>query len=302
MKATLLSFAVCVAQASNGHSTGMKTHTLALDLTERFPQLIRKTTVRLHPRQAKVADKMASKMGGLIAWPRDEPWPRCPEDQSPMVPIVQLRKQDVPELGFPQNKDLFQMLWCPRDDHSAEAQYDPIPHFCWRDCRTIGNFWEEPPAPVNPETDLCPKECKVHPERVGELPALWALPSGMVENLEQYIGETGSEDLQRFGLDAEGSYAAAFGSAPGSKVGGYPLWIQDPEELQCSKCGNDMQHLLTISSSEVHGCVRWVPEGESMDSVKNSDTGLTLGDMGSMYVFCCQRCDDKPLKSFVQMC
>src|SRR5262245_18643467 len=88
-----------------------------LDVTKLVPELreLRKTTVRLHPRRGSVAEPGASKMGGHFLCPAHEPWPVCERHALPLVCILQLRKRDVPELGFRPGTDLFQLLWCPQD-------------------------------------------------------------------------------------------------------------------------------------------------------------------------------------------
>ncbi|MFE6496978.1 hypothetical protein [Streptomyces sp. NPDC057748] len=55
-----------------------------VDITQEFPELapLARTAVRLHPRpgQPAVSD---SSVGGPLLWPRDEPWPGCPEHAGP---------------------------------------------------------------------------------------------------------------------------------------------------------------------------------------------------------------------------
>src|SRR6476661_5495045 len=102
-----------------------------IDLLAVLPELadLRATTVRLHPRKGRVPGRYASKLGGNFLWPSDEPWPTCderwppswygppiavPDGQPvPLVPVLQLRAEDIPELPFPRGADLFQLLWCP---------------------------------------------------------------------------------------------------------------------------------------------------------------------------------------------
>jgi hypothetical protein len=97
-----------------------------IDLLEVLPELadLRATTVRLHPRKGRLPNKYGSKLGGTFLWPSDEPWPVCderwppswtpyveqgipvPEDDPraqpfPLVPVLQLRADDFPEMPFP---------------------------------------------------------------------------------------------------------------------------------------------------------------------------------------------------------
>lgn len=145
-----------------------------------FAPLARET-VRLHPRQAQdgkaEVDVDASKIGGIFLWPDNEPWPHCTlcsenDGDAPRAysPILQLNKRDVPELGFREGSDLFQLLWCPTD-HNHDKTYCPRPMIVWRNRSDVGKFLTE--IPKVEEQQYCsyiPKPCVIHPERVTEYP------------------------------------------------------------------------------------------------------------------------------------
>src|SRR5262249_20164871 len=82
---------------------------------EAIPDLaqLRKTTVRLHPRFGDEPALDQTKMGGSFLWPKDEPWPRCPDHEVPYVTVLQLRAEQFPEIAFYPGTNLFQLLWCP---------------------------------------------------------------------------------------------------------------------------------------------------------------------------------------------
>jgi hypothetical protein len=110
----------------------MRTPPPLIDVSLRFPQLAlrAKTTVRLHPRPS-TPDIACSHLGGSMLWPIEESWPECDahegEDRTieedgveisipcPLVPIMQLFREDCPGVRFPENKDLLQLLWCPEE-------------------------------------------------------------------------------------------------------------------------------------------------------------------------------------------
>jgi hypothetical protein len=85
-----------------------------------FPELVglARQTVRLHPRRGPEPPPDASKLGGHFLWPADEPWPICDRphgrlvgaqealDACAYVPVLQLRRDDFPELLFPGQADL----------------------------------------------------------------------------------------------------------------------------------------------------------------------------------------------------
>jgi hypothetical protein len=119
-----------------------------------FPQLagLARETVRLHPRVGTEPEPGATKLGGEIVWPSDLAWPTCtlphptiefrdgrllglvkPTGNS-FVAVVQLSRRDVPELGFPADADLFQLLWCPNDH---EPFFGPVCRAYWHATDTV---------------------------------------------------------------------------------------------------------------------------------------------------------------------
>src|SRR5437868_4717769 len=98
-----------------------------------YPQVepLPRTTVRLHPRPA-TGDGRHS---GIY--------------QS----ILQIRQSDVPELPFPAESDLFQMIWCSRL-HMPDMQ--PRVRVAWRTERTLTHLRTEFPAPLSDEAHLGP--------------------------------------------------------------------------------------------------------------------------------------------------
>lgn len=109
-----------------------------VDLAALAPEFAKasRTTVRLHPRRGD-ALQHHSKIGGPILWPAHETWPQCAEHDSPLIPVLQLVAADVPELEFPSNTDLFQILWCPNDHPTVEPLYYPTPRLFWRNSADI---------------------------------------------------------------------------------------------------------------------------------------------------------------------
>src|SRR5262245_7879378 len=103
-----------------------------------------RTAVRLHPRPGKAAPS-DSKIGGVILWPQDRPWPACdgphwpnyaflepdiPEGETvPLTPVLQLRASDFPEIEFLPNTDLLLVFWCLRIHKSPFCS--PRPHIFW---------------------------------------------------------------------------------------------------------------------------------------------------------------------------
>jgi hypothetical protein len=283
-----------------------------------FPELAgqERPTVRLHPRRGRPGPQDSS-IGGPLLWPAAEPWPRCDAPDrhiifapigtgevgrtikrpirdprriaAPMVAVAQLFARDVPGLPVPPSADVCQVLWCPTWNH--EPDYAPRIQVRWRDSARDpgmgGDLATAPPSdPEVAMADFIPQPCSVSPERTIDYPTGWELPKELVER----IGGWG---------DANGwIYDFHLSAAPGTKVGGWPVWVQDPEWPTCPR-GHAMDHLLTVAS--------WEYDGESWRTWRppdlpdgHEDAGLMLGDAGNVYVFTCVACDDRPIASLLQ--
>ncbi len=130
-----------------------------------------------------------------------------------------------------------------------------------------------------------PRPCVVHPEPVIEYPHPDDLPDGLAER------------VNRWGEEGGGRYWAELSTAPGTKVGGHPRWIQDPEWPLCG-CGRRMDHLLTIASGEFGSQGRWT---RLMDRDAWAPHGIALGGGGgSLYLFACTVCVGRPLGGVLQ--
>jgi hypothetical protein len=186
-----------------------------------------------------------------------------PDPPVPLVPVLQLYARDVPELPFPGDTDVLQVLWCPNDHDMPWAC--PYPITVWRRAAEVTGSPAQPPTTRFDDerfaADYVPRPCVLHPERVVEYPHM---------------------------RDLSGS------TAPGTKVGGHPRWIQDPQWPTCH-CGAGMEHLLTIASEEPMAGQRLIT-----DRYCWAPHGLMLGDVGSMYLFTCTRCPDRPLAGSMQ--
>src|SRR5512142_1971420 len=131
------------------------TYTPQFDLAAAFPHLERRVATRLHPRRGRV-DLFASKVGGVIPWPKAVPWPRCAADGSALVPALQLRRADVANLPYPGDSDVFQLLWCPRDH--AESGHAPLPEVFWWHARDLDGDSSARPDPLDANDDYLPRE------------------------------------------------------------------------------------------------------------------------------------------------
>jgi len=256
--------------------------------------------VRLHPRRG-TPDARDSSVGGPLWWPVHEAWPECaggerhvtrrgkPTDAvAPLLPVVQLWARDVPELRFPDGCDLFQLLWCPMLHTPA---WGPEPVLRWRDSRAGAWRAAAPPGGTALSVaidDFVPAPCAVHPERVIDHPAWFEFDDEFRTRAERGALGAGMEQLlQQI-------------CAPGTKVGGWPHWMDDPEWPQCP-AGHGMTHLLTLEGWEYDGASWevWQPLSDRPD-LHREDSGLNFGDAGGWYLFVCATCPDLPATAVLQ--
>lgn len=276
-------------------------------VAELFPELapLRRETVRLHPRMGDPTCHDSS-VGGPLLWPAGEPWPTCagehqdlegrrPDGPVPLVPVAQVYQADVPSVSFAPGCDLLQVLWCP----FAHEDFAPRPRVYWRAAGSVDQIADTPAVPAGAPDDHVPGPCVVHPEPVTEYPS-WDLPND--------VGDALQDRFKRLAQDTGWLYHYHLSDAPGTKLGGYPGWTQDPAWPNCDSCGQRMQHLITVASWEWDGesWRTWMPV-EDREILKGQEAiqtelnrsvcqaaGLMLGDVGGVYIFECPSCPGRP--------
>ncbi|MEU4342046.1 hypothetical protein AB0H00_12375 [Nocardia sp. NPDC023852] len=287
-----------------------------------------RTTVRLHPRQGQpgVSD---SHIGGPLWWPADEPWPTCTEPYlvwvpftrpdgvrgkrmvpaevdvpNYLVPIAQLWRHDFPEIDYPDDTDVLQVLWCP-NEHEQLDRWGPTVQLVWRHTEGGTALLDSAPAPHQVSYDFyLPQACSLNPERVDEYPDREVYPPELRERLRQWeIAHypTASHDavydeerVEKYGCTC---YQYLLSVAPGCKVGGWTSWHStDMYAVPCFDCGGETRQLLQLDSSEWDGGSgpRWKPvvdagtELPSDAEPESEPTGLSHGRYGAMTIFTCR--------------
>jgi len=277
-----------------------------------------KTIVRLHPRREEVPALADSKLGGTFLWPRAETWPRCddleppdwlrsqwevPDDADlPLIPVLQLRADEFPELQFYPGTDLFQLLWCPLDHNET---FMAKPFVFWRNSRHVSDPLSQMPHAEITNENYLPTPCRLHPERVTEFPHI----SELDEHMRSKLGTWDVQDALDGVFDtAETLYEWGLSVCPSNKVGGYVFWVQSPEVPRC-RCGREMTHLLTLTDMEFDGGTypRWLPLedqrvwGEPYDK-RNAVQCAPNWQFGAgyLYIFLCRACRHWPIKAVYQ--
>lgn len=277
-----------------------------LDLSSQFPMLKKKTTVLLHPRVTSADISVyKSKFGGHIYWPLEEPWPQCPVHNDNMVPVMQLTKEDVPELGFPEGNNLFQLVWCPKDDHD-ESQWEPLPNCIWREVHEADEIQllpvdEVPPADEDAEKGLIPKPCSIHPQRIEEYPSTHEFGEdlALMETVDEWILEHfARESKDFFWLEPDNCYVCCWSVSPSTKVGGHVCWGQAEAYFNCDGCGVVMDHLLTVTGG-YGDCTRWYLLDQSKEETMRNKH-LPIDSCCLYYIFVCRQCPGMPFKAHSQ--
>jgi hypothetical protein len=240
--------------------------------------------VRLHPRRVADVDARTSHVGGPVLWPEGKPWPICPDHGEPMAVVAQLSRADVPELPFPNDSDLCQLFWCER---AHGVRRHPRAAVRWRMAATDLSARFAPAALSDDSAPAWrPVVCGIWPERVIDYPGDYDVDAATAGEFARI--EAAHPELA--------DYGPSLGAAPGFKVGGYPRWVQDPEQPACATCGQPMRLLLQADGWEYDGSSRrrWQPAEPAPASnderlARIAPTMPSFGD-GVVFIFACLDC------------
>lgn len=234
-----------------------------LDAVKDFPEPapLARTAVRPHPRRARDGSVGASELGGAFLWPRDEPWPaydearvdrfvqqilgagnidgeaQIPEGTSiPFAPILQPRAADFPEMPFPDDADLFQLLWFPYLLEVPDGMKSPDSSFdyrvSWRRTATVGALRASGPAMVETHQGSFARPSRLDPERVVECPNSQDLDPKLERRIDRWKA---ARKVDRDGdspIDLDNWECSA---CPSTKVGGHVFWVQEKRVPTCSR-------------------------------------------------------------------
>lgn len=146
-------------------------------------------------------------------------------------------------------------------------------------------------------------ECSVSPELVRELPDVMDLDLEAQKRLDSWNpidvpGEPFGGGLSLYSEELSTSY--------GTKIGGHPHWVQDPEVPTCEH-GHEMSFLLALSDAEFDAASRrrWCPI-EDRDLIKDPYRLEEVRSAAFPYLsglqnlFVCRQCPDWPIASVYQ--
>lgn len=264
--------------------------------------------VWLRPHAHASLASTASKIGGQIAWPEHVPWPACDSvdmwlddgdfQNDFLVSLAQFRKDEYPEIRFPEESDILQILWCPRlheDPDNELGMLGPNVKVFWHrmaELRPTVN-----PAPCCAWKDLVPVECALRPLHLDDAPPWWLLTARQQASVHEY------QPKARIAAPGLGwrldPYDSELGTIPGTKLLGYSTVRDELTDRTCT-CGRLMAHLLEIGSHEVGpGSGEWYWRYDPTLSREHSrrainPIGLSPLD-GAVRIFYCEECPERPI-------
>jgi uncharacterized protein YwqG len=206
-------------------------------------------------------------------WIVDVKWPICKSCKTPMMFLAQLRHPT-------KSKGMLYVFQCQSDPGNCE-DWSPAGYAN----AVVVQPNRLPATPIDPKKKrTCSKYDKAK-EAAGEgRPDVWCTN---MDN-EFSVRREPSEDMRRldaFKTEADRAIGCAVyeefrdrvhhGRAFFSKVGGYPVWVQDDEIPKCAKCKKPMTFVAQIDSS----------------NHPKADRNINFGDCGSSYVFLCKTHD-----------
>lgn len=196
-----------------------------------------------------------------------------------MVALAQLHAADFPEIAFPDDTDLVQVLWCPNDHRDTAFCVEVV----WRRAAEVTDVLTDPPMPSMSDDGYLPAACVIHPERVREYPWYDDLPADLQTLLDQWDGYP--------------EYQYLLSVAPGWKVGGSRAFnVTDGTPRPCDTCDSPVTLLLQVDTGEWshESAPRWQPLEEHELHLRNATcgdpcmpTGVVVNDYSHMGIYTC---------------
>lgn len=230
-------------------------------------------TVLLTPRKSeRPIPHWRSKEGGTPSAGDFTHWPVCDACGASLTFVLQLHRDEFPQLYYPDGSNLFQLFECPtprlpaHGDGGCELWMKPF----YTSCSTSDGeppVLDQPPREVGsrffPECDFCPTT-----ER--DFPSFW-------EDCLDWWGETWDTFYRKHRYDGYvEEFMSKYESREATKVGGFPSWLQAPQEMICI-CGKKKEFLLQLSSRDM--------------------PGVDIGDDGNIYLFVCRACGPQTIEA-----
>lgn len=241
------------------------------------------TCVLLCPQKKSPAD-LRSRMGGQpCGLPK---WPSCPTCGVPMNFVLQLFRDEFPQMYFPENRDIFLLFRCP-DAHCCDedncSSYDRTT--VWFYVGAAGAT-EQPVRPSGPAAD------KYWEKQISEYlfqPVEAADHPSFADACEEWWGEqfTAFADMWS-GSPVYDKFFQRLTNQDGTKIGGFPSWRQRPDFPVCD-CGRKKTFFFQLASFYPEAHVR----GKRFSEMEK----ISIDDAGNIYFFRCEACGAESIET-----
>lgn len=249
------------------------------ELARRMPEVSKAATLLCPGLAQEPLPLEDSKFGGM-GW--TTPLTNCKACGSQTRLVLQLRRNEFPDMFFPEGKDIFIVSRCPNkrcDGLKIEGEELAMSfgYFNTVDL-TVSTASEDNSAQLNPE-------CKLYPVVVPDYPN-YDEEISISREIEDQVVKEEQDNLSDYFCD---EYSARFGS----KLGGFPAFTQYPFYPRCQTCGQQASFLLQIASQEA------ISANEvSTYQTGWSDHGIMIGDLGNLYLYVCRSCANEKVYSY----
>jgi hypothetical protein len=245
---------------------------------EELPELnpilsARVNTTLLKPHRVSVPIATSrSKMGGKPNTSLLTSWPQCDECGAYLNFVMQLYREDYPEFYFPGESNFFMLFRCPNNQCPAAYKthkFDKKVFWLYGNIRdrnktnTIAR-----PKVVAEYYDQHVNECEFQSVSLADYPSYADHHPELKLDLQNKYHHTVIEEIGH-----------KYGPAVGSKIGGYPSWIQQSYYPQ-NRVGQPKQFFFQLASEDLETGVAHPPPVD-----KWSGHGVMIGDVGNLYFF-----------------
>lgn len=250
-----------------------------------------RTALYFNPQRALVPiPSTVSKMGGQPLTTDFDVWPICDVCSKPLHFVLQIFKKEFSQFYFPENTDVFFLFRCANNDcpeyYSNHEQYDT--KLFWFYHNESENKNKKNKKIIRPHIagifDEEINECFFQPFERREYSSYDCNSDKRIEFEKKYSKQTVNMFQEKYEVIS------------GTKIRGYPTWVQDPiESIQCS-CGKLKEYFFQLSGEEPNRSEFGTPN----EQYKFSDHGLVLVDIGTIYFFVCTYCGPQTIETRIQ--
>ncbi len=235
----------------------------------------------------------ASKMGGQPLTTGFDTWPICDICLKPLHFVLQIFKKEFQQFYFPENTDVFFLFRCANNDcaeyYKNLEQYDTKLFWFYQNASGVLNKEKIVQPKISGKFDKEVRECFLDPFERREYSSEGC-----------HSDDLHSDDLhefkEKYSAQTVDMFDEKYGIISGTKIGGYPSWVQGPvDPIQCS-CGRIKEYFFQLSGEEPNRSEYGTPNSE----FKYSDHGLVLVDIGKIYFFVCKFCGPHTIETRIQ--